>query len=224
MSTVGLDNILASQSAADSTSTNAAKDKISKEKNMFLTLLVKQLEYQDPLDPMKNTEFTAQLAQFSQLETMSDMKASMDKMSTLQTSVNNTQALSFIGKQVDAVGNTLQFSGQPVNLNITLEDNAAQVKVTLYDSDGSPVRSMVTTNAPKGNVACTWDGKGDDGATASNGKYHYTIEATGYDGKAIVTTSYAKGLVTGVRYDSGNIYLEIGDKEVSLADVNKISN
>jgi flagellar basal-body rod modification protein FlgD len=83
-------------------------------------------------------------------------------MSTLQTSVNNTQALSFIGKQVDAVGNTLQFSGQPVNLNITLEDNAAQVKVTLYDSDGSPVRSMVTTNAPKGNVACTWDGKGDD--------------------------------------------------------------
>jgi hypothetical protein len=58
----------------------------------------------------------------------------------------------------------------------------------------------------------------------SNGKYHYTIEATGYDGKAIATTSYAKGLVTGVRYDSGNIYLEIGDKEVSLADVNKISN
>jgi flagellar basal-body rod modification protein FlgD len=224
MSTVGLDNILASQSTADSTSTNAVKDKISKEKNMFLTLLVKQLEYQDPLDPMKNTEFTAQLAQFSQLETMSDMKASMDKMSTLQTSVNNTQALSFIGKQVDAVGNTLQFSGQPVNLNITLGDKAAQVKVTLYDSDGSPVRSMVTTNAPKGEVACAWDGKGDDGATVSNGKYHYTIEATGYDGKAIATTSYAKGLVTGVRYDSGNIYLEIGDKEVSLADVNKISN
>jgi flagellar basal-body rod modification protein FlgD len=224
MATIGLDTIMATQSAADATSKNAVKDKISKEKNMFLTLLVKQLQYQDPLDPMKNTEFTAQHAQFSQLETMSDMKASMDKMSTLQTSVNNIQALSFIGKQVDAKGNTVQFSGQPINLNITLEDKAAQVKVTLYDSGGSPVRSMITNNAPKGDVACTWDGKGDDGATVSNGKYYYTIEATGYDGSAVTTTSYAKGLVTGVRYDSGNIYLEVGDKEVTLSDVNKISN
>jgi flagellar basal-body rod modification protein FlgD len=215
---------MATQSAADATAKNAVKDKISEQKNMFLTLLVKQLQYQDPLNPMENTEFTAQLAQFSQLETMSDMKASMDKMSTLQASVNNIQALAFIGKQVDAKGNTLQFSGQPTNFNITLEDKAAQVKVTLYDSDGSPVRSMITKNAPKGDVACTWDGKGDDGATVSNGKYYYTIEATGYDGSAVATTSYAKGLVTGVRYDSGNIYLEVGDKEVTLSDVNKISN
>ncbi len=224
MSTIGLDNILATQSAADATSKNAVKDKVSEQKNMFLTLLVKQLQYQDPLDPVKNTEFTAQLAQFSQLETMTDMKKSMDKMSTLQTSVNNMQAVAFIGKKVDAVGNTIQFSGQPANLNITLEDKAAQVKVTLYNSEGSPVRSMVTKNVPKGDIACAWDGKADDGETVSNGKYHYSIEATGYDGKAIATTSYAKGLVTGVRYDSGNIYLEIGDKEVSLADVNNISN
>jgi flagellar basal-body rod modification protein FlgD len=224
MATMGLDNILASQSAADTTSKNAVKDKISQEKNMFLTLLVKQLQYQDPLDPVKNTEFTAQLAQFSQLETMTDMKDSMDKMSTLQTSVNNTQALSFIGKQVDAKGNTIQFSGQPTNLSITLGDRAAQVKVILYNSDGSPVRSMVTKNAQKGDIVCAWDGKGDNGETVSNGKYYYTIEATGYDGNAVTTTSYAKGLVTGVRYDGGDIYLEIGDKEVSLADVNKISN
>ena len=224
MATIGLDNILATQSAGDSTSKNAVKDKISEQKNMFLTLLVKQLQYQDPLDPVKNTDFTAQLAQFSQLETMTDMKNSMDKMSTLQTSVNNMQAVAFIGKKVDAVGNTIQFSGQPANLNITLEDKAAQVKVTLYNSEGSPVRSIVTKNVPKGDMACTWDGKADDGQTVSNGKYHYSIEATGYDGKAIATTSYAKGLVTGVRYDSGNIYLEIGDKEVSLADVNNISN
>ena len=224
MATIGLDNILATQSAADATSANAVKDKVSEQKNMFLTMLVKQLQYQDPLNPMENTEFTAQLAQFSQLETMTDMKESMDKMSALQTSVNNIQALSFIGKQVEAKGNTVQFSGQAANLTITLEDKAAQVKVTLYNSEGSPIRSMITKNAPKGDVACAWDGKGDDGETVSNGKYHYSIEAIGYDGKAIATTSYAKGLVTGVRYDSGNIYLEIGDKEVSLADVNNISN
>jgi flagellar hook assembly protein FlgD len=83
---------------------------------------------------------------------------------------------------------------------------------------------MITKNVPKGDVTCTWDGKGDDGETVSNGKYNYTIEATGYDGSAVTTTTYAKGLVTGVRYDSGNIYLEIGNKEVSLADVNQISN
>jgi flagellar basal-body rod modification protein FlgD len=47
-------------------------------KNDFLQLLVTQLEYQDPLEPMDNTDFIAQMAQFSSLEQMQNLSQSSE--------------------------------------------------------------------------------------------------------------------------------------------------
>src|SRR5512133_3779921 len=59
-------------------------------KDDFLKLLVTQLQSQDPLNPMDDKEFIAQMAQFTSLEQMQNMN----------TSVQITQATSYIGKQV----------------------------------------------------------------------------------------------------------------------------
>lgn len=59
-------------------------------KDAFLQLLTTQLKYQDPLSPMENTEMVSQLAQFSALEAMQNVSAT----------VANTQALSLVGKNV----------------------------------------------------------------------------------------------------------------------------
>ena len=59
-------------------------------KDAFLTLLVTQLQHQDPLSPQDNSEFVAQLAQFSSLEAIQNLSSSM----------GNTQALSLVGKNV----------------------------------------------------------------------------------------------------------------------------
>lgn len=71
------------------TPTATAKDK-TMGKEAFLTLLIAQLKNQDPLNPMKDTEFVSQLASFSSLEQMSNMSRSLDKSS----------AMNLIGKQV----------------------------------------------------------------------------------------------------------------------------
>ena len=67
------------------------------DKDAFLQLLVTQMKYQDPLDPMKNEDFVAQLAQFNSLEQMMQLNESFESMLLMQTL---TQASSFIGKQV----------------------------------------------------------------------------------------------------------------------------
>lgn len=59
-------------------------------KDAFLQLLVTQLQHQDPLSPQDNSEFVAQLAQFSSLEALQNLSSSM----------GNTQALSLVGKNV----------------------------------------------------------------------------------------------------------------------------
>ncbi|MDI6716440.1 MAG: flagellar hook capping FlgD N-terminal domain-containing protein [Actinomycetota bacterium] len=88
-------------------------------KNSFLQLLVTQMKYQDPLEPAKDTEFIAQLAQFNALEQMQNLNDSFQKM--LKWS-QLTQASSLIGKQIDGVvsaGVDTDKDGKPDTSNIS---------------------------------------------------------------------------------------------------------
>jgi flagellar basal-body rod modification protein FlgD len=220
---VGLDSILATQSAADAASKNGAKDKIAEQKNMFLNLLVKQLQYQDPLNPVENTEFTAQLAQFSQLESLSEMNGNIEEMTQFQNSMNSMAAVSFIGKQVNAGGNAINYSGGESSIDFNLEGNASEVTVTIYNSAGSVVRTIGMNTVQQGDVTCSWDGRNNNGESVSPGKYYFTVKATDFNGAAVKTSTYANGTVTGVKFENGTIFLQVGDKEVTLADITKIT-
>jgi flagellar basal-body rod modification protein FlgD len=220
---VGLDTILAVQSASDAVSSDSTTKKISEQKNMFLNLLVKQLQYQDPLNPVENTEFATQLAQFTMLESMNNMSGNIELMTQYQNSMNSMQAASFIGKTINASGNAVAFTGTQTSLDFNLEGNAKDVTVKIYSSSGTVVRTITMKNALKGDVTCAWDGKNDSGETASAGTYYFTVNATGYDGSQVNANTYANGTVTGIRFDNGTIYLQVGDKQVRLADITKIS-
>ncbi|MBN2297488.1 MAG: hypothetical protein JXM72_02785 [Deltaproteobacteria bacterium] len=221
MSAIGLDSILANQGSVDATTSAASSSAMGKD--TFLKLLVTQLQYQDPLNPVENTEFTAQLAQFTQLETLTDMGESLDQMSYLQGSINNIQTLSFLGKQVSAQGNTLNYTGSDVGIDFTLDESAADVVVNIYTEEGTRVRSMELGQAAAGNVTLSWDGTDGNGEAVASGRYTFTIEAIDYNGQPVNTKSYTMGEVTGVRYEDGITYLIIGDKEVTISDVDKIS-
>ena len=226
MSTVGMSSILqnqASQTAA-STVTSTAADKAASEKNMFLNLLVKQLQYQDPLNPVQNTEFASQLAQFTSLDALTSMKDSINTMSTIQGSMNSMQAVSFIGKQVSASGNTINYTGGSSTINFNLGSNAADVTVNIYNSNGTTVKTIDMKNAKEGGNTCSWDGKDDNGSTLSSGTYTFGISATDYSGNAVTASTSMSGTVTGLKYEDGHVYLEVGDKEISLSQVTKISN
>ena len=67
-------------------------------KDDFLKLLITQLSHQDPTNPMDNTAFIAQMAQFSSLEQMNNMANGFDRMALL---MNNNDAVSTLGKTVD---------------------------------------------------------------------------------------------------------------------------
>lgn len=88
-------------------------------KNAFLELLTTQLQYQDPLNPMDNTQFISQMAQFTSLEQMENMNANMTQFLRIQ---GLSEGASLIGKTVETIdpetGETIE--GKVVK--VTFED------------------------------------------------------------------------------------------------------
>ena len=98
-------------------------------KDDFLKLLLAQLANQDPTSPMENTQFIAQMAQFSSLEQMTNMSNEFTKLATM---LNSSEAVTVIGKTVD-----IDVSGQLVSVVVDGATRGAnpQVEVNgmLYD-------------------------------------------------------------------------------------------
>ncbi|MEM4251487.1 MAG: flagellar hook capping FlgD N-terminal domain-containing protein [Candidatus Bathyarchaeia archaeon] len=77
------------------TTASAAPDGLGK--NDFLRLLVTQLQHQDPMNPVENSEFMGQMAQFTSVEQLSNMAASLERMSFAG---QLGQAVALIGRTV----------------------------------------------------------------------------------------------------------------------------
>lgn len=71
-------------------------------KDQFLQLLITQLKHQDPINPVEDKEFIAQLAQFSSLEQMQSLNSNMEMMMLSQQKLTSLgQATQMIGKEVE---------------------------------------------------------------------------------------------------------------------------
>lgn len=77
-------------------------------KDDFLELLITQLTNQDPLEPMEDREFIAQMAQFSTLEQMTNMSSQFEQLSRL---LQGSQAVNLLGKTVTIADSGQTFSG-----------------------------------------------------------------------------------------------------------------
>ena len=149
-------------------------------KNEFLTMLIAQLEHQDPLNPVDGTEFTAQLAQFSSLEELQDINNNIGKLQSLQSSIGNFQAVSYIDRTIEATGNTIQVSdGNTEEILFSLDRDTKSVYINIYDSYGRLVRDLEINSLTSGNQSFRWDGKNNTGDSVADGAYGFEVFATG---------------------------------------------
>ncbi len=180
-------------------------------KDEFLKLLTMQLRYQNPLNPMNNTEFTTQLAQLSSLDALNNMVMQMNDMLLYQNSIQNTLTLNLIGKNVKFAGDqlTLKDKGE---INYNLSANAQRVSISIFDSSGKLIRKIDVGQQNSGANNYVWDGKDASGNKMPDGNYKFKVEAVDAAGKPIEVTSSSKGLVTGVTFENNITYLIIDGK------------
>lgn len=121
-----------------STTTNASEDNNTLGKDAFLNLLITQLKYQDPMDPMDDKEFIAQMASFSSLEQMQNLNTSFQELSTnindnLFPSMMIQQSGSMIGREVSYVRTV-----EDDETGETVEEVVSGQVESVIISDGTP--------------------------------------------------------------------------------------
>lgn len=191
----------------------------------FLTLFTAQLQNQDPLDPVKNEAFVAQLAQFSQLEATTKMADSLQSMATAQKSERLLAGTGLIGKKVAAPDGLAQLQeNSSISGNIGVPNGADKVQLDVYDKLGRKVFTQTLGRQMPGDVTVKWDGYNMSGERMPPGQYKVmaTVNSFGTVTQVPISTP---ATVKGVSFSSatGDLVVEVeGGGSVPLAEIKKV--
>ncbi len=200
-----LDSIIQG-STASTTSTSASAASKNDDvlgKQDFLSLLVAQLQNQDPLNPDDPTEFTAQLAQFSSLEQLFNLNDSMEGLAGAYKNSDRLGSLNTIGRDVAYKSSSFRFDEEPVVIGYELDGQASDVTLSLQ-KDGKTIAFLEGTELSKGTHYITWDGLTGGGVAAPAGDYRIVAQAGTKDESAVVITPVVRSQVTGVDLEGEN--------------------
>lgn len=203
----------------------------TEQRDQFLQLLTYQLKAQNPLKPYDNQEFASQLAQFSQLEQLTEMKGLMEEQGRVNLALSQTMANSalpgMLGKSAKAETNHVSLQGNEPLLGFTLPVNATSGNIEIYDEGGNIVRNIPISDASvlrSGDNSIKWDGKDDQGRQLKDGTYTFYGDFTDAFGDTFEASTFSDGKIESVRFKNDGTVLIINGMEVTLDKVRDISN
>ncbi len=196
------------------------------DKDAFFKLMLTQLKYQDPTNPMKNHEMAAQLAQFSTLEQMSNMNSTLQKIEGGGKPAEQFQALNLIGKVV--AGDSARIARTELDkthdFKFTLPEDAKTAEVKVMNQKGDLVRSFKFAELKAGESAITWNGQNDKGRDMPAGDYKFQVEASDATGKKLIAKTDFEGTVTGLSFGTDGAVLQVGNQSIRLKDVRQFTD
>jgi flagellar basal-body rod modification protein FlgD len=204
--------------------TLAAKKDSGMGQKDFLTLFTTQLKCQDPLDPVKNEAFVAQLAQFSQLEATTSMSETLKTFVDSMSGERMMSSTNMIGKTVAVPGAPAVYDGEKaVQGLVPLPFGASGIQLQVTNDKGQAVAKQVLGPQQVGDMPLYWDGTDDAGNKVPVGNYSITASAV-VQGQNTNPPVSILSTVTGVNQAADkSILLEVaGGKSVKLTDVQRI--
>ena len=195
-------------------------------KSDFLLLLVTQFKHQDPLNPMDDKEFVAQLAQFSSLEQLMNMNESMDALTAATKDQQMMNAANYIGKDVAANGNSIsKKDGTIGKFYWAVSSDMAKGAIFVYDSEWNQVYGEeLGPRAANTTYTFDWSGRNFVGALVPDGVYYVRLSSEDINGQTLLVDTRVTGRVEGVATEQGETYLRLDDgRVVALKNVKEIA-
>lgn len=209
---------LPASAAASASNADKAGKSLADNFDTFLKLLTTQLQNQDPLSPLDSNEFTQQLVQFSQVEQSIATNKNMEKAIDLLSAGRNADAVSYLGKNISAKGDSTYLTGGAAVWSYQFDAPVASTAITVTDAAGKLVY-VGSGSTDTGLHDFEWNGTDNTGNALPDGEYTIAVTGKDTDGKLAAASTYVHGHVDGVNTTGEDPYVLLGSVAIPLSDV-----
>ena len=209
MSSIPTNNDLFGALGLNAPAQQASKKKDTLDQADFLRLMTTQLQHQDPLKPMDNSQMVAQMAQLSTVQGISDLNSAV---SGFQQSMAGDQILkgaALVGHQVLVPSEQLSLQADGGADGILAAPGSGTVTIDIRNADGVKVTTLNVAADASGEVPFHWDGTDASGKQMPAGTYSVTATHTDSDGTQSTLSTYVEAEVESVTVGSDGLYLNL---------------
>ena len=194
----------------------------------FITLMLAQLQNQDPTSPVDSNTFLTQLAQLSEVQGITSLNSNFSTLSNSLTSNQAMQASSLLGHQVLVSSSTATLAaGATVTGAVNVPQTTSQVTLSITDSNGNVVNQINLGAQSAGLANFSWNGTMGNGSQAPAGTYTLTAQYAGQVSGGTAATTLVNGTVDSVSMGAGSAGMTLnvaGVGSVPFSSLQQISN
>ncbi|WP_458700522.1 FlgD immunoglobulin-like domain containing protein [Sulfurospirillum sp. 1307] len=188
------------------------------DKNSFMKLLLVELQYQDPTQPMDSEKILTQTSQLATLESADNTNKTMEELTNRLNNNMDMGALSAIGKMASLGSDAVSLpEDSPAKFEMYFPDKIQSGTLSITDVNGNVVKTvdLDAQTGQSGVLAFEWDGYSNSGERLSAGNYSVKADYTNENGKA-QKTQFGVYPVESVRYEAGKPQMKLGSSYVSM--------
>ncbi len=191
-------------------------------KDDFMKLLLVELQYQDPTEPMDTEKILSQTSELATLEATDNTNKALEELANSLAASQQYSVISAIGKTAYLGSDAIQHTkGETSTFEMYFPDDVEAGTVSITDNDGNLIKTINLAQNPKGVYSFDWDGTDNDGNLAEDGIYHITADYATPDG-ATKQTAVGSYPIESVRFDNGNALLKLGSNYIPLENIVEI--
>jgi len=207
---------------AEPTVSTSVEDKSALGKDDFMTLLLVELQHQDPTEPMDSDKILTQTSQLAGLEASENTNKALADLAASLGTANQFSTISAIGKTADLGSNAIVYDeGSNSSFEVYFPSDIQEGSVQVLDNSGALVKTLDVGTNPSGVYQFDWDGTDNSGNPVDAALYYVNASYTDPDGKALETRLGAYPIES-VKFDGGNTLVKVGSNYVPLASIKEV--
>jgi flagellar basal-body rod modification protein FlgD len=205
--------------ATTTTSSSSSSSNSTLTSSDFLSLLVSELQNQDPLNATSTTDLINQLTSYANFSSQQSINSNLSSLAGSFSSLVTLNSVNYIGHTVEAKTDTSTLSNGSATFGYSLSSAASNVSISISDSSGNVVYTGTGTGN-SGSNSFTWDGKDSSGNQLSDGgQYTISVTATNSSGNSVLNYTTVTGTVTGIDTSTSTPSLTVNGVSVSAANI-----
>lgn len=226
-----MDGVAPVQNSLETGGSVSFKRSSSLGKDEFLKLLTIQLKAQNPMKPVDNMEFASQLAQFSQLEQLANIRTLLESQGylfeALTESLQSSSVASVLGENAEVLSNKIYFDGEKTtNFGFRLDSNVQSAELVIRDANGNEIRriNLDPSMLSSGTHKLEWDGKDNRGSNVPAGEYSFQVNTKNANGGYSNAETFIFGKIQTIRFKLTGTVIVIDNIEVPIKNLISISS